>query len=310
MGFLDNLFNSSKKNQEEIARLQEKFETTQNQLKQSRKESERQEGQLKQTRTQLQDAEIELGKLREGLQATQAEWKQSQTELQQTQDQSAKFQSQLQETQGELEQSQTQLQETQGELEQSQTQLQETQGELEQSQTQLQETQGELEQVQQDLQQTREELAKAQASSEEVKIESPVQIDWFEQTKRKITIDKVKNLPQAEPESLWGFALAGLKPKKEFTGGAININGWVIGKKYPSKNIIISYQDKILDTIPVNQPRPNVTKKYPEVSDAKNCGFSSPVSLLGIPDAAELLVEVVLEDGSKIGLTKVYLQSS
>jgi len=114
-------------------------------------------------------------------------------------------------------------------------------------------------------------------------------------------------LSQPESNSFWGF-YPGLKPKNKFTGGAIIFNGWVISKQSPSKQIVISYEDKILDTIPVNQLRPGLMKKYPELPEDLKCGFLSSISLLGIPNLAELLVEVVLEDGSKIALSKVYLQ--
>jgi len=85
----------------------------------------------------------------------------------------------------------------------------------------------------------------------------------------------------------------------------IYLGGWVIGKASPATKIELISSAQTIREIPVGLHRPDVGQVHGNSSWAENSGFWAEVELIEIPREAELLLQVVLEDGSRVPLTVV-----
>ena len=216
----------------------------------------------------------------------------------------------LEQTQLELEDLRAQLRQIQTELEQTQIQLEQAQmvmPELKLAQERLQKTETELVQFREQLQQAQGELEQCQAQRQQAQMKLAQPRDWLREIRQKVEILDVKRLPQENPDSLRGFGIGLPKPKTQVTCGSIIIKGWVLGKKSAATTVRITCNDRILEETPVNQPRPFLAKKYPEVAGAENNGFETSVAVVGMPPGVELILQAVLEDESCISMGVIRL---
>lgn len=86
---------------------------------------------------------------------------------------------------------------------------------------------------------------------------------------------------------------------------SIQILGWVIAKKSRAVAVEIVSSGRVIQKVPVELPRPGVSKRFPKLPDAKNSGFAATVGLLGLPLGGELTLQGVLEDGTSIALGRI-----
>ncbi len=129
---------------------------------------------------------------------------------------------------------------------------------------------------------------------------------WLEQSQPKIEAVDVIKFPDSEVSELilaWGMALP--KPKIKIESDSITIRGWVIAKKSRATEVLIVCNQQVLAQLPVNQLRPKVAKKYPNIPEAKYSGFETTVEITGMSLSGELLIQVILEDQTNIDLGKI-----
>ena len=173
----------------------------------------------------------------------------------------------------------------------------------------------ELGETQLKLKETSEELLKCQQQlkQKQAKIETSTTQDlrdegWYQQLQRTVEVIEVKRLPPGDFESLWGFGIASPQAETTIAGGSIIFQGWVLGKKALATNIRISYKDQVLLETPINLPSPGITQYYPDIASAGNSGFETSLSVVGIPDSAELEIQALLENQEIVNLSIISLQ--
>ncbi len=88
----------------------------------------------------------------------------------------------------------------------------------------------------------------------------------------------------------------------------IYLSGWILGKKSKAIAVeILNNNTVIHKTIP-NTPRLGVAQRYPELPWAKNCGFGTLVGVIGLPLEAELHLQAILEDSSRVSIGTIRLR--
>ncbi len=86
--------------------------------------------------------------------------------------------------------------------------------------------------------------------------------------------------------------------------------GWVIGKEARATTIELICNGKIIDTIPVERPRPDVGRVYPQKPESSQSGFSG--SITGDADLLEsdVLVQAILENQTRFPIYLVRFGST
>jgi hypothetical protein len=108
-----------------------------------------------------------------------------------------------------------------------------------------------------------------------------------------------------DSKRLVGFALDEPVPGTELEAWALQLKGWVLGRACRAKVVEVRCQGGAIQAGSVSLPRPDVARVYSDVSDARASGFSMAVGLVGVPTRFELVLEAVLEDGSRALLATV-----
>ena len=122
----------------------------------------------------------------------------------------------------------------------------------------------------------------------------------------KVEIIEIERLSKNNTDLLLGFAVDSPKAEIQYDADSIPIYGWVLGKNSRAVNVKVSCcGEGVLAQTPVNNARPDVAKVYPQVPEARQSGFATTVSLVGMPSNSELVIEAILEDGSCISIAKV-----
>ncbi|MGB8687311.1 MAG: tetratricopeptide repeat protein, partial [Microcoleus sp.] len=111
--------------------------------------------------------------------------------------------------------------------------------------------------------------------------------------------------PKQPSKLLLASAVDSPKAGIQFNANMIYFGGWVIGKTSPATKIELISSGQTIREIPVALHRPDVGQVHGNSSWAENSGFWVEVELIEIPREAELLLQVVLEDGSQVPLTVV-----
>lgn len=215
-------------------------------------------------------------------------------------------QTQLEEKEKEIGDLEQKLQSTLKELQQTQAQLQICQGsqsELRKKNAQHRQDRSTLENCQKQLQQTKEELKRSQALLSQIKAKNHQNTDWLDKIAEEVKIAKVERLSYADPEDLWGFFISIPKAAIKITGGSLIVTGWVLGKKSPATTVRIVCQDRVLQSTPVDRPRPSLSQKYPGIPQINTCGFETSVAVVGIPKGTEYIIEAILEGDRVIPLS-------
>ncbi len=118
----------------------------------------------------------------------------------------------------------------------------------------------------------------------------------------------------AEQDSDLLLAYAIDKPKKGTTKdvAAIDVLGWIVGKKSPVVGVEVLNGERVLRKIPIDLPRLDVGQRFSTVPEAKNSGFEATVELMGLPEEDDLVLEAVFKDETRlqIGVVRYKLESS
>ena len=207
----------------------------------------------------------------------------------------------LKASQKELAQTKAQLQIHQGfqiELGETQLKLQQSDVELQRYKKELFEQQKELSAVKAQYQQAEQNLAKLSQAQ-----------NWLSQLRTPIAIANIKKtLPKQDFETLWGFGILSPTLDTVITHGAVAVRGWVLGKKAQAETVRVKYQEEILLVTPVKLRRPVVAQQYPDILAASQSGFEFSLSVAGITDEIELVLEALLQDETVVSLCNFVLQ--
>ena len=114
-------------------------------------------------------------------------------------------------------------------------------------------------------------------------------------------------LAEVSQEQLWGFFIDEPKPGCLKTN-SLDIIGWVVGRIANAVSLEIICHSEMITTTPVNNNRPDVAIAYPQLPEAVNSGFSTTINLTDLPHKAELDLQVVLANNTKIRLGKIQLR--
>jgi hypothetical protein len=206
------------------------------------------------------------------------------------------------------------LKQSQTDVERFQAQLQINQGfqvELGETQIKLQSLKAQAERCQQELKITKDQLTVLEAKHQETSSELSDSKNWLKQVRHPVEVTAVtKLLPKEEFDALWGFGLGSPRLNFVLIGGSITIKGWVLGRRSPVKKVNITFEQELLIEAETGLARPAITQQYPDISGAGNSGFECSVAVVGIPSAAQLAIEAVLEDQSVIPLCAITLKQA
>ena len=115
-------------------------------------------------------------------------------------------------------------------------------------------------------------------------------------------------LAEVSQEQLWGFFIDEPKPGCLKTN-SLDIIGWVVGRIANAVSLEITCHKKMITTTPINLKRPDVAIAYPQLPEAIDSGFSTTINLTDLPHKAELELQVVLANKTKIRLGKIQLRA-
>jgi glycosyltransferase involved in cell wall biosynthesis len=109
------------------------------------------------------------------------------------------------------------------------------------------------------------------------------------------------SLSDLDAERLWGRHIDLPKPSTQSEASALKLAGWVLGNESPAVAIELVHQGgKVMRRVPINHPRPDIARAFPNVPRAEESGFRATVSLLGATPELELWVRAVLKDQSRV----------
>jgi hypothetical protein len=104
-----------------------------------------------------------------------------------------------------------------------------------------------------------------------------------------------------EPDSelVGGFCLDYPKQMSATDLQAIEVEGWVVGKKSAAVAVELVHEDVLMRKTPVKASRPDVVASFPGLSVPVQCGFWTAVGTLGLAPRFELRLDVEFEDGNR-----------
>ena len=100
------------------------------------------------------------------------------------------------------------------------------------------------------------------------------------------------------------------KPKSgdQINASKIELKGWVVGKKSLAVTVEVIHDGKLIQNISINRSRLDVARHYPRSPEAKNCGFAGKLDVTQLPVESEILVQVILNDGSRCPMATIKLK--
>jgi Sulfotransferase family len=115
---------------------------------------------------------------------------------------------------------------------------------------------------------------------------------------------KITRLARARrPEALRDFRIE--RPRR---GGidrtTLEIAGWIVGRHSQARQVEVRTSGRLLRTIPLRVPRPDVVKKHPDAPERS--GFWALAGSIGLEREFALDLEAVLEDGTRTSLGSVH----
>ena len=225
--------------------------------------------------------------------------------------QAQKEQSNVQKMKSEIEEIKSLLQQKDKELAQAQAQLQINKGfqiELGETQLMLQKANAETQKFKKDIFEQHKQLNLANSQLQQAQHSLANSQNWLASLKAVVQIaDIQKTLPKQDFETLWGFGIISPKVNASTEFGVLLVKGWVLGKKANAKSLRVSYQDNILLKTIVNQNRPKIMQRYPDIPTARNCGFEFALSISSITKVTKLTLEAALEDKTIVPLCEITL---
>jgi hypothetical protein len=97
------------------------------------------------------------------------------------------------------------------------------------------------------------------------------------------------------------------KPETQLADGTFHLVGWVIGQDSPAATVEVMHENTMIRQASVDVNRPDVVAAFPGVAGAERSGFHTVVTLSDVEEG-ELLVQVVLQDGSRAPLGLIQVQ--
>jgi len=113
--------------------------------------------------------------------------------------------------------------------------------------------------------------------------------NWFE-------IQEVVRVPASDCSALVDFCIDRPQKGSRVNVAEVEMAGWVLGKTAPAIAVEVIRGDRILRTIPVSDPRPDVAAVHPDRPTAGVCGFKGTVNLGQVSGEEELTLQAVLRD--------------
>ena len=124
--------------------------------------------------------------------------------------------------------------------------------------------------------------------------------------KKLIDILEVINVPLIDSQGLLAFNLDAPETGSQIDADAVEFRGWVLGKRSPAIAVEVVAQGRVLKTIAVNIPRPDVLISYPQVAEAGISGFRATLDLSKIIDQQDqLTIYGILRDQSLVKMAEV-----
>ncbi|MEG4838600.1 hypothetical protein QUB24_10785 [Microcoleus sp. B9-D4] len=124
-----------------------------------------------------------------------------------------------------------------------------------------------------------------------------------------IDVVEVLSVPLAESQGLLAFNLDAPETGTQTNAGAVEFRGWVLGKMSPAIAVEVIHQGRVLKTIAVNVPRPDVAQIYPQLAEAGISGFRATLDLSKIIDQQDqLTIYGILRDQSLVKMAEVMVK--
>jgi Predicted glycosyltransferases len=116
------------------------------------------------------------------------------------------------------------------------------------------------------------------------------------------------SLLELDPELLWGSAIDFPEVGTQVTANSITIGGWILSKKSPAVKVEFICHDQVVQETDFNYYRPDVAEVFSQVPQSKNSGFMTAIEVIGMPSESQIILQAVLEDGSRIVFGSVLLK--
>jgi len=116
--------------------------------------------------------------------------------------------------------------------------------------------------------------------------------------------DRTFREPAATADASYFLEAPGIQARSE--SGAIRFSGWVFGQTKPHR-VNVKHGSRVLRSIPVGFPRPDVSEAFKNAPNSVHSGFSGLVFVDELPSEVELEVEVEFEDQRQCPLGRVNL---
>lgn len=126
---------------------------------------------------------------------------------------------------------------------------------------------------------------------------------------RIVTIVDILAVSRLEnPSELWAFSIDSPAPETQLNSSSILVAGWIVGKTSAAVAVELICDGKVIESIAINGNRPDVAQIFPQAPWGEKSGFSAILKVIGLPEDAELTLEAILEDGSRVILGTVLLK--
>lgn len=123
-----------------------------------------------------------------------------------------------------------------------------------------------------------------------------------------IKIHEIVTFSVNDSEFLWGFNIESPDLLYKTDSYDIILIGWILGKKAQVVSIEAISRGRVIQTVAVDRPRPDVIEVYSQLSQAVNCGFFTKVAVSELSTEVELLLQVVFSDQSRLPIAVVKFQ--
>ncbi len=98
------------------------------------------------------------------------------------------------------------------------------------------------------------------------------------------------------------FYLDNPKGGKQYRASSVEVGGWILSRTVPVIGIEVRVNDRLVDRLPVNQPRPDVAADYSDHPDAPQSGFAARVNLNGAEHHVRVHLAALLANNQSVAL--------